>query len=152
MADGEKAIEFLKARFRDAVADAGECRGQHWALLRRESLEAVCRRLRDDPETAFDLLLDVTAVHWPEAGEPFELVYHLYSISRNDRLRLKVRLRDGEPVPTLSGVWASADWNERETFDMFGIEFDGHPDLRRILMPDDYTDFPLRKDLPLYRG
>lgn len=152
MADGDKAIESIRAKFPDAVVEAGEFREQRWAVLRRDSLVTVCRWLRDDPETAFDLLLDVTAVHWPEAPEPFELVYHLYSTSRNDRLRLKARLRDGEPAPTLTGLWASADWNERETYDMFGIVFEGHPDPRRILMPDDYTDFPLRKEFPLYRG
>ena len=74
------------------------------------------------------------------------------SRSQNDRLRLKVRTGDRGPVPTLSGLWKSAEWNERETYDMFGVVFEGHPDLRRILMPDDYTDFPLRKELPLFRG
>jgi NADH-quinone oxidoreductase subunit C len=152
MADGEKAIEHVRAEFPGAVTGGGECRGQHWAVLRKDKLQEVCRRLRDDRETAFDFLVDVTAVHWPDDAEPFELVYHLYSTSRNDRLRLKIRLRDGEPAPSLCGVWASADWNERETFDMFGIVFEGHPDLRRILMPEDYTDFPLRKEFPLYRG
>jgi NADH-quinone oxidoreductase subunit C len=152
MADGEKAIERIRAVFPDAVTGTGEFREQHWAVLRNDRLVEICRRLRDDPETAYDVLLDVTAVHRPDDLEAFELVYHLYSTSRNDRLRLKVRLRDGEHAPTLSGVWASADWNERETYDMFGIVFEGHKDLRRILMPDDYTDFPLRKELPLYRG
>ena len=81
-----------------------------------------------------------------------EMVYHLYSFANNDYLRLKVRCGDEGPVPSVSSVWRAAAWNERETFDMFGIRFDGHPDLRRILMPDDYTDFPLRKEFPLYRG
>ena len=152
MADGAVAIESLRAKFPAAVAGTGEFRDQHWAVLRKESLREVCRWLRDGRETAYDLLLDVTAVHWPDDPEPFELVYHLYSTARRDRLRLKVRVRDGEAVPSLSDLWASAEWNERETYDMFGIVFDGHPDLRRILMPDDYTDFPLRKELPLYRG
>ena len=152
MADGETAIGRIREWFPDAVAGAGECRGQHWAAVRKDRLREVCRRLRDDTGGAFDLLLDVTAVHWPDDAEPVELVYHLYSTSRNDRLRLKVRLRDGETAPTLADLWASANWNEREAFDMFGIVFDGHPDLRRILMPDDYTDFPLRKEFPLYRG
>jgi NADH-quinone oxidoreductase subunit C len=152
MADGEKAIERIRTTLPDAVAGTGEFRDQAWALLRKDALVQACRALRDDPETAFDLLLDVTAVHWPEAPQPFELVYHLYSTTRNERLRLKVRVGEGEPVPTLSGVWASANWNERETYDMFGIVFEGHPDPRRILMPDDYTDFPLRREFPLYRG
>ncbi len=152
MADGAAVVERIKARFPGALAGEGEFRGQHWAVLRGESLHDVCRWLRDDREAAFDLLLDVTAVHWPDDPEPLEVVYHLFSTSRNDRLRLKVRLRDGERVRTVSDLWASADWNEREAYDMFGIVFEGHPDLRRILMPDDYTDFPLRKEFPLYRG
>jgi NADH-quinone oxidoreductase subunit C len=81
-----------------------------------------------------------------------EVVYHLFSLPRNDRLRLKLRTQGFGPVPTVSGIWASAEWNEREAYDMFGIVFTDHPDLRRILMPDDYTDHPLRKELPLYRG
>jgi NADH-quinone oxidoreductase subunit C len=80
------------------------------------------------------------------------VIYHLHSRDRNDRLRLKVRTGDRGPVPSLTPLWASAEWNEREAYDMFGVEFEGHPDLRRILMPDDYTDFPLRKELPLYTG
>ncbi len=152
MADGARAIESIRERFPRALADEGEFRGQHWAVLRRDAMAEVCRWLRDDREMSYDLLLDVTAVHWPDDPEPLEMVYHLYSTARNDRLRLKVRLREGEGVRTLSDVWASADWNERETFDMFGITFEGHPDPRRILMPDDYTDFPLRKEFPLYRG
>ena len=101
---------------------------------------------------SFEFLTDVTAVHWPDDPEPMELVYHFYSLSRGDRVRLKLRTGERGPVPSLSDVWASANWNERETYDMFGIVFEGHPDPRRILMPDDYTDFPLRKELPLYRG
>lgn len=150
--DGEKAIEALRARFPEAVLSVGEFRGQHWATLREEALVDACRWLRDDPAGAFDVLLDVTAAHWPDAPEPIELIYHLYSTARNDRLRIKVRTADGREVPTLSGIFHSAEWTERETYDMFGVVFRGHPDLRRILMPEDYTDFPLRKEFPLYRG
>jgi NADH-quinone oxidoreductase subunit C len=152
VADGDKAIELLRGKFPDAVLSTGSFQGQHWAEIRLHRLVDVCQWLRDDPATAFDQLTDVTAVHRPEDPQPMELVYHLYSIGRNDRLRLKARTGDRGPVSTLSGIWKSADWNERETFDMFGIVFEGHPDLRRILMPPDYTDHPLRKELPLYRG
>ena len=152
MADGQQAIEQIRAAFPDAIVRTGEFRDQHWAQLRPDSLVEVCRRLRDDPSLAYDLLLDVTAAHWPDEPQPVEVIYHLYSHGRNDRLRLKARFADGEPAPSLTGLWKSADWNERETYDMFGIKFAGHPDLRRILMPDDYTDFPLRKEFPLYRG
>jgi NADH-quinone oxidoreductase subunit C len=152
VADGLQAIELLREKFPDAVVGSGSFREQHWAEIGISRLVDACIWLRDEPETAFDYLLDVTAVHWPEDDRPIEVVYHLFNKDRNDRLRLKVRVANGAAVPTLSGVWSSAAWNERETYDMFGIEFEGHPDLRRILMPDDYTDHPLRKEFPLYSG
>ena len=152
MADGQAAIEALQQRFPDAVVEVGDYRDQHWAEVKLEQLVEVCRWLKEDPSTGYDFLVDVTAAHWPDRPLPIELIYHLYSYSHYDRLRLKVQTGDRGAVPTLSGLWKAANWNERETFDMFGIEFEGHPDPRRILMPDDYTDFPLRKEFPLYRG
>ena len=152
MADGQQVASLVNERFPYAVIGEGSFRDQHWVELTPERLVDVCRWLRDDPSTRFDMLVDVTAVHWPDRPRTFEVVYHLYSYPRNDRLRIKVPLPAGRAVPSLTGLWKSADWNERETYDMFGIEFQGHPDLRRILMPDDYTDFPLLKELPLYRG
>jgi NADH-quinone oxidoreductase subunit C len=152
LSDGEQAVQLIRERFPDAVVGTGDNRDQHWVELQPQRLLEVCGFLRDDPSADYDLLLDVTAVHWPDRQQSIEIVYHLYSLSRNDRLRLKTRTGDQGPVPSLSGLWKSAEWNERETFDMFGIEFGGHPDLRRILMPDDYTDHPLRKEFPLYRG
>jgi NADH-quinone oxidoreductase subunit C len=150
--DGAAAAERLQARFPDAVLGAGAFRNQHWVELRADRLLEVCAWLRDDPECDFVMLLDVTAAHWPDSQQPMEVIYHLFSLGRNDRLRLKVRVADRGPVPSLTSLWRSAEWNEREAYDMFGIVFEGHPDLRRILMPDDYTDFPLRKELPLYTG
>jgi len=152
MQDGQTAIEWIRKNQPDALVSSGEYGGQHWVQIERRALDRVCRELKENAETSYDLLLDVTATHWPDEEEPMEMVYHLYSLERNDRLRIKVRCGDEGPVPSLAGIWRSASWNERETYDMFGILFDGHPDLRRILMPDDYTDFPLRKEFPLYRG
>ena len=152
MADGQQAIERIKDQFADAVRGTGSFRDQHWVEIDAERLNEICAWLREDPVNSYDLLLDVTAIHWPDDPRPMELVYHLYSSKHDDRLRLKARTGDRGPVPTLSDIWKSADWNERETYDMFGIKFDGHPDLRRILMPEEYTDFPLRKEFPLYRG
>jgi len=152
MSDGEKTVELLDRSFPGATVSRGAYRDQHWAEIRVESLLEVARWLRDSRETAYDFLADVTAVHWPDDPRPMEIVYHFFSLSRNDRFRLKVRVGDRGPVPSLAGLWASASWNERETYDMFGIVFEGHPDLRRILMPDDYTEHPLRKELPLFRG
>jgi NADH-quinone oxidoreductase subunit C len=152
VADGLAAIELVRKKFPEAVVDAGTFREQSWVELRPDHLVECAEWLRDATETAFDSLVDLTAVHWPDRDQPIEIVIHLYSYRRNDRLRIKVRTSDRGPVPSLASVWRSADWNERETFDMFGVRFEGHPDLRRILMPDDYTDYPLRKEFPLYRG
>jgi NADH-quinone oxidoreductase subunit C len=152
VADGAQAVQGLQSRFPDAVVATGSFRDQHWAVIDPKRWLEVARWLRDDPGMAYDVLLDVTAVHWPHRDPPMEVVAHLYSHGRNDTLRLKTRVGDKGPVASLTSLWNSADWNERETFDMFGIVFEGHPDLRRILMPEDYTDYPLRKELPLYRG
>ncbi len=105
--------------------------------------------LRDSER--FDMLMDLTAVDWwkkdlPASAQRFEVVYELYSFPRNERLRVKTRVADGEPVPSLTSLYEAADWLEREVFDMFGIPFDGHPNLKRILMPDEWQGFPLRKD------
>lgn len=152
MADGQQAIERIKKKYSEAVRGTGSFRDQHWVEIDSGHLVEICSWLREDPVNSYDLLLDVTAIHWPDDPQPMQMIYHLYSSQHNDRLRLKTRTGDTGPVPTLSDIWKAADWNERETYDMFGIEFDGHPDLRRILMPDEYTDFPLRKEFPLYRG
>ena len=152
MADGQRVVERIKENFAGAVQGTGSFRDQHWVEIAAERLVEICVWLKEDPANSFDLLLDVTAVHWPDDSQPMELVYHLYSSGHNDRLRLKTRTGEVGPVPTVSDIWKSGDWNERETYDMFGIKFDGHRDLRRILMPEEYTDFPLRKEFPLYRG
>ena len=152
VAEGAEAIRTLQTRFADAIREVGAFREQHWAVVDAARWLEVARFLRDDPATSFDVLLDVTAVHWPDRELPMEVVAHLYSHARNDVLRLKARVPDRGPIASLTPLWDSADWNEREAFDMFGVVFTGHPDLRRILMPEDYTDHPLRKEFPLFRG
>jgi len=122
-----------------------------WTIyVSREALPGVAQALRDRPEMAFNFLAEITAVDfWPR--EPrFELVYILVSIPNRLRLRLKVRLPGDDPhAPTMIGVWPAANWLEREVWDLFGIAFDGHPDPRRLLMPEDWEGFPLRKDYPV---
>jgi NADH-quinone oxidoreductase subunit C len=116
----------------------------------REDVPAVARALRDRPELAFNLLAEITAVDfWPR--EPrFELVYILVSIPNRLRLRMKVRLSGADPhASTMIGVWPAANWLEREVWDLFGISFEGHPDPRRLLMPEDWEGYPLRKDYPV---
>jgi NADH-quinone oxidoreductase subunit C len=152
LADGAQAVQKLQARFAEAITSTGSFRDQHWAVVDPRHWLSVARWLRDDDELSFNVLVDVTAVHWPHRDPPMEVVAHLYSHKNNDRLRLKTRVGDRGPIASLTPLWRSADWNEREAFDMFGVVFEGHPDLRRILMPEDYTDYPLRKELPLYRG
>ena len=105
--------------------------------------------LRDRPELRFDFLSSVTAVHWPKRERPFDVVYHLYSTTRRLRLAVKIDLAEGEEAPTACGLWLAANWHEREVFDLFGIRFAGHPDMTRILMPDDWVGHPLRKEYPL---
>lgn len=106
----------------------------------------VARHLRDAPDAAFDMCSDVTATDWPLRPERFDVVYCLYSTQHRHRIRVKARAGEHEPVPSMSGVWPAANWLERECYDMFGIKFEGHPDLRRILLPDEWKGHPLRKD------
>ena len=109
----------------------------------------VCGALKSDSQTPFNYLSDLTCVHYPDRKEaPFEVVYNLYSISKNERVRLKVAV-NGEGIDSVTSVWPSADWLEREVYDLFGIVFRNHPDLRRILLPPDWEGHPLRKDYPL---
>jgi NADH-quinone oxidoreductase subunit C len=145
-------VDRLKERFPAAVLDVTEFRGEITVLLATETLLEVARFLRDDPETAFDMLTVVTGTHYLERDYDHEVLYHLYSLPKNHRLRLKVRLREGETVPSVVGIWPGANWPERETYDLVGVRFSGHPDLRRIIMPDDYPDHPLRKDFDVEGG
>jgi NADH-quinone oxidoreductase subunit C len=109
----------------------------------------VARHLRDAPDAAFDFCSDVTATDWPPRAERFDVVYCLYSTRHRHRVRVKVRAAELQPVPSVTGLWSAANWLEREVFDMFGVNFTGHPDRRRILMPDDWQGYPQRKDYPL---
>jgi NADH-quinone oxidoreductase subunit C len=143
----------LVARLRGGVADAvlasHAFRGDATAIVPRERLLEVCRFLRDDAELRFDMLVDVTAVDYLGRVPRFEVVYHLYSLSLNHRIRIKVALEETEPsLPSLVPIWAGANWLERETWDMYGIVFAGHPDLRRIYLYEEFQGHPLRKDYP----
>ncbi|HEX8162337.1 MAG TPA: NADH-quinone oxidoreductase subunit C [Pyrinomonadaceae bacterium] len=140
----------LREKFGEAVTDASEFVGQLSVRVARESIVEVCRFLRGDAATKFDFLSDLTCVHYPDNFDsPFEIVYNLLSLSRNARVRLKVSAGEGEPVDSVTSVWTTANWMEREVYDLFGVTFTNHPDLRRILLPDDWQGHPLRKDYPL---
>jgi len=142
----------IRGRFGDRITAAHAYRGDCTAQVAREALLEVGRFLREDPELLFDLLLDVTAVDYIGNTPRFEVVYHLYSVARNHRLRLKVRVPENDVrVDSVTPVWRGANWLERETYDMYGIQFDGHPDLRRIYLYDEFQGHPLRKDYPKER-
>ncbi|MDR1798960.1 MAG: NADH-quinone oxidoreductase subunit C [Bifidobacteriaceae bacterium] len=136
----------------DAIEKVNVDRGELTLFIRREHLVPVARALRDDPDLRFELSLGVSGVHYPQdQGRELHAVYHLMSVTHGRRvLRLEVAVPDGDPhVPSLVGVYPTQDWHERETYDMFGIQFDGHPALARILMPNDWVGHPQRKDYPL---
>ncbi len=170
---GDKLLSSLKQRFGDQITGSNLEAIDPWIEVSPEGLVDVCRFLRDDPEWSMEMLNCVTAVDYFEPDpkkaaktdwEPhLQVIYHLSSISKKQTLVLKVRLprwkedRPGElpEVPTVSGVWSAADWHEREVFDLMGVQFTGHPNLRRILCPEDWVGHPLRKDyeMPLeYHG
>jgi NADH-quinone oxidoreductase subunit C len=155
--DGQAILARLRERFGDRVVETHDYRGDHTAVLTRDALVPALQFCRDDPALRFDLLVDITAVDYlkfpgREDGPRFEVVYHLYSIPHNHRVRLKVRVEeDDAAVPTATGLWPIADWLEREVWDMFGIRFEGHPDLRRLLLYEEFVGHPLRKDYPINR-
>ncbi len=132
-----------------AVVEILSFRGELTVVVPLEHLQQAAEFLRSDPVLQFTFLSDITAVDRFPIEPRFELNYHLLSIERRDRLRLKVRIESKDPAaPSVVNVWPTANWHERETFDLFGIRFEGHPDLHRILMPDDWEGHPLRKDYP----
>ncbi|HEX9428334.1 MAG TPA: NADH-quinone oxidoreductase subunit C [Candidatus Polarisedimenticolia bacterium] len=144
-----RAVDLLHERFADQVVEVLYHAGDALVRLRKDRFLEIARMLRDDQELRFDYLSNLTAVHWPQRPQPFEMVYHLFSITKRHRLTLKMDLGEGEEAPTASVIWPTANWHEREVFDLFGIRFSGHPDLTRILMTDEWVGHPLRKDYPL---
>ena len=154
---GAEILTDLRARFAPAVVDSHEHRGDATLVVTRERLLDVLRTCRDEPAFEFDVLMDLTAVDYSkfpgrEDGPRFEVVYHLYSIPKNHRLRVKVQVEEDAPlVPSAVGLWPIADWFEREVWDMFGIRFENHPDLRRLLLYEEFVGHPLRKDYPINR-
>jgi NADH-quinone oxidoreductase subunit C len=142
-------VEKIKAQNPSWIADFKDARGEVTVTVPRESLQDVCEFLKTKHD--FNLLADICgADRGPEEDPRFEVNYHLFSTVHHKRLRLKVLLSEDEPnVATVTNLWKTADWHERETFDLFGVIFDGHPDLRRILLPSDFDGHALRKDYPL---
>lgn len=149
-ASAHPLVEKLRQQFDGAVVEAQVFLDQLSIRIDPTRVVEVCDYLKRQTPTAFNYLSDLTCVHYPLRTEaPFEIVYNLFSISRNDRVRLKAGIREGEGIDSVTGVWPSANWMEREVFDLFGVNFRNHPDLRRILLPPDWQGHPLRKDYPL---
>jgi NADH-quinone oxidoreductase subunit C len=145
--------DLARATLGDGAVEVSEHRGETTIVVAPRHIVELCRTLRDAPDLRYSFLADLTAVDWPERQPRFDVVYHLLSLATRAVVRLKVRVGDegeDEPhVPSVVSVWPTANWYEREIFDLFGIVFDGHPDLRRLLMPEDWVGHPLRKDYPL---
>jgi NADH-quinone oxidoreductase subunit C len=134
----------LKGQYGSGIREASSYLGQNYLVVEPAIVFELLQILRHGEQ--FDYCVDITAVHYPEREKQFDLVWILYSFSRNERIRLKIMIADGQSVPSAVPIWATANWLEREVFDMFGIRFDGHPDLKRILLPDGWKGHPLRKD------
>jgi NADH-quinone oxidoreductase subunit C len=139
----------FKGRYGSGIREASTYMGQNYLVVDESIAMEVLRFLHDDEK--FDYCVDITAVHYPKREKQFDIVYILYSFPRNERVRVKTQIAEGQSQPTATGIWPTANWLEREVFDMFGIEFEGHPDPRRILLPDGWAGHPLRKDYDILK-
>lgn len=137
-------VKRYKEKFGPAILEAWTDRKQAILVVARELLAEIALYSRD--EEKFDWLADLTAVDWPKREKRFDIVLIMYSFAKNERLRLKAHAAADERVPSVQGIWSTANWMEREAFDMFGVVFEGHPGLKRILLPDEWQGYPLRKD------
>ena len=139
----------IKSSMTSAIEDVSVALGELTITARAEQIVAVITFLRDDPRGRFTTLIDICGVDYPERANRFDVVYHLLSMHLNQRIRIKVETNEETPVPSIAGIFPCADWFEREAFDMYGIQFSDHPDLRRILTDYGFSGYPLRKDFPL---
>lgn len=151
MTEGNKSavLSKLEETFGDAIVATRSDFGDDTAVVRRERIVEICTFLRDDPELRFDLAMDLTGVDYLGEEPRFEVVYHLYSLEKKHRVRIKARVpEDDAAIDSVVPVWIGMDWYEREAYDMYGIVFRGHPNLKRILMYESFVGHPLRKDYP----
>lgn len=146
----EELLNSVKAKFDSDVENISEPFGLLTLETSREKIIDLLTFLKTDAALQFIYLTDITAVHYPESEKPIGIIYHVHSLANNIRIRIKVFVADGDvKMPTATVLWNGANWMERETYDLFGVVFEGHPDLRRILNVDDMTAFPMRKEYPL---
>ncbi len=144
-------LNHLQEMFPGAISEPQIFRNMPSIIVAKEFLLAVAEFLKSDEGGGYTLLTDETAVDYPKREKRFDVVYHLYSFTGNNRLRLKVIVGEGERVPSVCSLWPTANWLEREVYDMFGVQYGGHPDLKRILLPDEWVGHPLRKDYDILR-
>lgn len=146
----QKALERLKEAFGGAVLETSSYLGNETAVVARDKIVEVIRFLRDTPGLEFNFMMDLAGADYPERAERFEVIYHLYSLRHKKRVRIKTRCPESDSVvPTITSLYKMADWFEREAYDMFGIHFSGHPNLKRILLFEEFEGWPLRKDYPV---
>lgn len=146
----EKILEKLRSNFQDSILSSSDFRDDLTIIVKKGDIVRIGEFLRDDEDLKFDSIRDVMGIDMYRPENRYEVVYNLYSLKNNYRLFLKLLVdEDDLKVPTVVGVWVGANWLEREAYDMFGITFEGHPDLRRIYMPEEFKYYPLRKDFPL---
>ena len=138
-------MDAIKEKFGGEFLKSYSFLGQNQIELKKDRIAEIMAFLRDNDLMPFNYLADETAVHWPKTEE-FEIVYILYSFAKNEYLRVKTRIKEWEPIESVVSVWTTADWLEREVYDMFGVQYANHPNLKRILLPEDWTGYPLRKD------
>ncbi len=142
--------EKIKNKFLQEILDISQFRDQVSVTIKRDKIIDICRYLYEDPDIRMDFLSDLCGVDYPERKPRFEIVYNLCSLKHGHRIRIKALIPEDNPsIDSVVSIWSSANWHEREACDMFGIVFNGHPDLRRILMPEEWSGFPLRKNYPL---
>lgn len=144
-----KLAQHVCEKYADSIISSSIENNEVTVTVRRGDIAPFLRAVRDDKKTYFRVLLDICGVDYPEREERFDVVYHLLSMTNNMRMRVKVTAGEGMSVPSVVDVYSAANWFERETYDMFGVPFEGHPDLRRILTDYDFDGYPLRKDFPL---
>lgn len=141
-------VQSLQAKFGSAIREITEFKGETTLLVEKDIIVDICRALKD--EHGFNYCADICGADRFAEEERFEVIYNITNLEKRLRIRLKVRVGEENPVvPSVTSVWKAADWHERETYDMYGVRFDGHPDLRRMYMPEDFEYYPLRKDFPL---
>jgi len=140
-------VRALKSQYGSGIKEASTYVGQKYLVVEPAVLYEILLRMRDDE--LYDYCVDITAVHYPKREVQFDVIYILYSFRHNERIRVKTQIPEGEPLRSVVAIWPTANWLEREVYDMFGITFTGHPDLKRILLPDGWKGHPLRKDYPI---